>query len=307
MPEPNNPNPDPNPDHNPTPDPDPKPDPKPEPKPKSDDLVTIKVNGEDKSVTYDELVKMAEKSGGADETFRKAAATRKSGERGVKIATLIDQISSSEDGPSQADISELAGLLGVDSSDLVDALDTKEPTSTTKTSSVEANKSKKKVSLEDLDPATQEILKDAQKQQFAKIVEGIKEEAKKGVDKDETLAKIVKGAGDGKNDVHQVLIDMVYKDIQRRVQAGGQYGPEMVSDAVLSTRTAINKLGVPTTPSKQLNDALLLGFGPESGGIPAEALSDEPVKRVASTDTNYENNVVARALQQLRSSNQSSK
>jgi len=278
---------------------------------KADDgLIPITVNGEERHVTQDELIKMASKSAGADAKFQEAAKARKEAEKGVKIAEILDRIGKADGGPEEDDLKDLAGLMGADYEELIEKLEKSgviESTGGKTGGSAEDGKGgkKKKLNIDDLDEETAGILRDAQQRGFAETREKIKGECGKAIDKDKVLGKILDRAdADKKDGLRSTLIEMVYKDIQRRVQAGEQYDLDLIADTVLSARTTLDKFGVSATPSKQ---SILEGLGPDSGGLPAEALSDEPVKRVASTDAKYADNFAARVVQKIRQSTSSSK
>ncbi|MHC4890456.1 MAG: hypothetical protein ACYTEO_13445 [Planctomycetota bacterium] len=82
-----------------------------------DETFTLKVSGQSREVTKEELISLAQKTAGADEKFRSAAEAKKQGEKGLRIMGLFEALNT----PGKAtkgDIHELAGLLGIDASEV---------------------------------------------------------------------------------------------------------------------------------------------------------------------------------------------
>jgi len=263
----------------------------------------IKIDGTERTVTVDELKKLAEKSGGADEVFRKAADETKKAQAGLRVMSLFEGLKEGET-PASSDVTELAGLLGMDAAELLDAMGGKTDTTTgKKTEKGKKDSAEGKITAEDLkdigldqlSPELRGILESAKETQFQQIISDVKEKCKEAVDKDEILGKIIKSREDDAESsaLSAGFIENVFKDVQRKISLREKYGPEMIKASVQELRAFVAKFGTPTQMSKH---PAVLGFGP-SGQLPAEVHADEPIKRVGSTDAGYEDNVVKRVMQ----------
>lgn len=252
---------------------------------------TVTVDGQSKDITLAEALKDAEKVGGADAKFRTAAEQVKQAERGIKAMELFDRLATDDGKPNEADLSELAGLLKIDGSDLMKLMDIEEAGD--KGSRGKKGKAEDVVGFDKLSPELQEVVKAAREAQWDETVKIVKGDCKKAIDKDEILSKIVDRAEEGKkSEVQQTLIDIVFEDVQRKILAREEYGADMVKNSVQRARAVVNKLGIPSKTSRHP----VLGPGP-SGQLPAEVYSDDTIKRVSSTEAGYEQNAVNRVLQ----------
>lgn len=280
------------------PDPEPKIEPVVEPKvePKVDPKVepkvethTIKVDGQDVALTIDELKERASKASGADARFQEAAAATKAAEKGARIEVLVKSVS--EDNPSDADIRELAGLLGIEPSEFITALkEGDSPQKDTKTTSPDFNKQFQE--LMGASPAeVRAILEHSQNRHVEAARKEIREISDKAVDKDEIIGKMI--VGEDKKEVLATVRDMVAEDVLQKIQNGKPFGAEMVTASVQMVRSKLTKLGIP----KKLNQQpIVLGLGP-GAGLSSEIQADEPIKRISSMEDDQEKNLVARYLQ----------
>jgi len=276
------------------------------------DLINIKIDGEERGVSLDELKKMAEKSGGADERFRKASEKEKAAVRGLRIETLFKSLSEVEE-IDEDSAKELAGLLGIDLTEFLTTLKElsggDEEEAPGKKGKVKGSAEVKKIGFDDLSPELRLAAEAAQKGEFDKTVDLVKKNCKEALDKDEILGKMIMEMADtdDKNsekvsDIKDTLTEMVFEDVQRRILAREQYGPELIESSLQRARARFKKFGNPSKTSKELP---VLGLGP-SGSLPAEVYAKEPVKRIASTEAGYEDNAAARVLQSMIQSARSS-
>ena len=121
-------------------------------------------------------------------------------------------------------------------------------------------------------------------------------ELENNVDNDQTLGILV-----GENDARrQLAYDHLKREVRSQVgQRGMPYGPETVEAAMQKTRAFLNDLGVSgeaagrtgTQPPKGGAG----GLGP-APGISPQLQAEKPPERVPSTDPNYNDNVLKRAL-----------
>jgi len=275
----------------------------PKSKPKGEEEYTIKVDGIEKVVSRDELINLAQKSAGADKRFQEAAALREKAQRGTRAMELFDRLSDSTNPPSKADITELAGLLKLDAGELAAWLEEEEdPNSGTQTETNASTPSagqqqRQKLTMDDLPDEVKQILTGAKQTQMDAAIALVKKEIKEALDKDDIIAKMKETVKDAAG-FDEVVQKKVFEDVQRRIiLAGEQYGPELIADAIQATRSDLKKFGIPSRASEQPVPNIL-GLGP-SGTLPAEVQTDEPIKRVPSTEEGYEDNVVQRVQQKV--------
>ncbi len=254
---------------------------------------TVKVDGEDRSLSLDELKELASKSAGADKRFNEAAEASKTAERGIRVEALVKTISG-VDKPSDADVRELAGLLEIDPKDFMNQLHAEE---------VAPSKSSKKDDDPDFNTKFQEvmgaspaevraILEHSQTRHVGDARKEIREISDKAVDKDEIFGKMI--VGKDKDDILLTVKDMVAEDVLKKIQEGVPFGAEVVTSAVQRVRSTLTKLGIPNNLTQQ---PIVLGLGP-SEGLSPEIQADEPIKRISSVEDGGEENLVARYLQQ---------
>jgi len=250
---------------------------------------TIKVDGEDRQVSLEELKTLASKAGGADARFQEAADIKKAAENGTRIGALIESLSGDGD-PKESDVRELSSLIGVNPDEFLQFLneDEKKP----------AKAADGKISTEALTEAlgvspaeVKAILEHSNKRHVADAQKELREISDIAVDKDEIIGKMI--VGENKDEVLTAVKDMVAEDVLRKIQDGMPYGAEMVAASVQRVRSQLTKLGIPNKPGQQ---PIVLGLGPGQG-IPLDVQADEPIKRISSTQDGGEENIVKRYLQ----------
>ena len=257
---------------------------------------SITVNGEKRTVSQDELVKMAEKAAGADEKFRQAAEDRRQAAAATRALEILKGI-----GTGQVDanaLNELSGVVGVDPSRLQGLLN--KPAASAAAADDDDDNAGDDVPLvvtrDKLDPQTQGLLDWAQKQMLQNKRDEIKQEVKNSVDKDEVLATLLKVVPEGQlSEMKETLFDMVFKDVQRSILAEKQYGPETITAAVQRVRALVKKLG---TPAQAAKDPVSIGF---SGfeGLTAGIQTDKDLERKSVQDAGYDDNAALRLAQAL--------
>jgi len=252
---------------------------------------TITVDGEDVVLTVEELKERASKASGADKRFQEASETKKAAERGIRIEELTKKLAQN-DNPSEADVREYAGLIGVEPAEFMQYLKENDP----------PDKSDKKPSDESMktwfqkefgaSPAeVKAVLEFSQQRHVNDARKEIREISDKAVDKDEIIGKMI--VGEDSKDVLSEVKNMVAEDVLKKIQDGKPFGAEMVTASVQMVRSKLTKLGIP----KKLNQQpIVLGLGP-GAGLSSEIQADEPIKRISSMEDNQEKNLIARYLQ----------
>ncbi len=286
------PDPDPNvkvPDPTATPDPNAK-----APEPKKDETYTLSIDGENKTYTLEELKMEAQKSAGADVKFEKASKMVKDAAPGLEIARLAQELKTSKSPDLQVQ-KDFLHALGVSQEQIDGMLSiTGDPTPPTK-KEPEGTKKPEPIALEKLDPRLRSIVEEAEKAQFESIRKGISESCEKSVDNDKVLGKMVNEmSSDRQTQWLDTAKKLLNKDVERRILAREEYGPDMIASSLQSVRATLETLGVPSNVAGQ----------PPLAGLDYTSVlgpnihKAEPIKRVKVDDPDYEQNASER-LQQL--------
>jgi hypothetical protein len=252
----------------------------------------VKIDGEDRDLSLNELKELASKSGGADKKFQAAAEASKVAERGIRIEALVKSISGT-DSPDDADIRELAGLLEIDPKDFMDQLRAEE-TPASKGANKDANLDFNAEFQKQMGATPAEVravLEHSQSRHVQAARKEIREISDNAVDKDEIFGKMI--VGKDKDDILLTVKDMVAEDVLKKIQEGVPFGADVVTASVQRVRSTLTKLGIPNKLNQQ---PIVLGLGPGEG-LPSEIQADEPIKRVSSTEDGDEKNLIARYMQ----------
>ena len=267
---------------------------------KEPDTFEVKIGGETKLLTLDELKTHAEKAGGADKLMREAAELRKGGVEGVEIKEAFQKVLNS-DSVEAADIRKLATVMGVNP-DEMEKMFKEELEKQGRTKDVKVGE---KVGRDQLDEETRNILDQVKVTQIKEAEKEIRRICDETVDKDEMFGKMIdevpKEQRTGKVDS---IKRMVFRDVRGKIlaspESGEKFGTEMIQSSIQGIRKDLKDFGIPSKSSKKTTAVqnLLAALGP-TGGLPAEVQSDEKIERVSSTEANYEDNVVKRLGQKL--------
>jgi hypothetical protein len=257
----------------------------------------LTVDGEKKVVTIDEMRDLAQKSAGADKRFQEASELRKQAEDGLRMKTLVDRLSDGSHTPTSAEITELAGMIGVDPAEFAEYLASEEEDAAPakgKSNPAEGLKLTKEQIIEALgfDPAEAKAVLDYSHQRHVEDArKQIRDFSDQAVDKDEIFGKMI--VGENGKDRSVAIKDMVAEDVLRRIQDGNPFGADLVAASIQKVRAHLTKFGIPGNPSQY---PVTLGLGP-GGGLPAEVQSETPIKRVSAAQDTDDSNFVARAMQ----------
>ena len=272
---------------------------------------TIKVDGvETKVVLTDaELRDRVQLSYGADKRFAEAAQIKKQYEKGGRVLDLTESLKGS-DNPIQADLDELMGLLGLGQVNLADYIgdddnmdqnngDNKKGKNDTgnRGNGGEQQTTPIAVGLEQLDPRVRNAVQAAERQALTEIRTRIESQVKEALDKDEVLSKMV---GDSPSDIRDAIkrefYDMGIEDVRTNILGGNQeFGTKMIDAAVQKIRARAKSLGISALAP---GNPPITGFGQTLGTNP-QIRSTEPIKRVSSSDSDYEQNAVDRIQQNI--------
>lgn len=273
-----------------------------EKKEEKEETFKLKIDGAEREVTREELITLAQKSGGANKRFQDAAKANEEARVGIRIKELFNKLSDSTSKPSKTDLKELAALTGQDLTELEEMLtgDDEEDEEKDDKTKKAAKKSPAghKVALEDMPPEVQESVERDKKRKYEEAIGIIQGDCKIAIDKDKVLGKLI-DSKDGEAKMAS-LSEMVFYDVQRRILSGEKYGPEMVASSVQAIRARVKTFGTPSGASEYPGDlSVMMGLG-QSAVLPTEVLSETPIERVDSTDaTKYVNNFVRRFQQSV--------
>ena len=252
----------------------------------------IKVDGESRNVTLDELKELASKAGGADEKFRLASELKKQGETGIRTAELIKSLDAAES-PNETEVKELAVLLGMEAGEIMSGLKTsaeedekKSAEGLSKEQTIEALKAL------GIDPEELKATQAYSKQRhIADARKELREISDQAVDKDEVFGKMI--IGEHKEDRLSVIKDLVSEDYFGKIEHGETHGAELLAASIQKVRAHLVRFGISSKPDLA---PIVLGSGP-GGVLPAEVQSDEPIKRISVFDQGGEDNVISRYYQ----------
>ena len=264
--------------------------PKPAAEPK-DTTYELKIAGETRQVTLDEMKDLAQKSGGANKKFEDASVLKKQAEDGMRVQNLVQRLSDSENQPTDVEIKELAALLKIDASEFSEYLKPDDtPQSGDKLAKVDPKALAEALGME---PAEAKMILELSKQG---LVAGEREKITKNshlaVDKDEFFGKIKIGkGGDG---IIGAVKEMVAEDVFERIEHGGVYGAELVAASIQKVRAHLIKMGIPGKPDEH---PIVLGLVPGGATLPAEVSGETPIERVSSAEDESGDNFVKRYMQ----------
>lgn len=272
-------------------------------------LYDIKVDGQERKVTLDELRLLAEKAGGAEARFEAASTMRKEAERGLRIARALEKVKA--ENPKDEDVKEFYDAIGTPEQYQA-YLKAKEDAGGGNRggnrggNGDEEDKLRRKLGLDDFDDQTKELLRTAQEGNREKTREKVEAMIKSKVSEDPVLKKLLDSVQDEatRKDASNEIIAMANEMVKERVLTGAPFGPELLDSVAQRLRHRVQKLGIPTSKMAGKSSTLGLGLLGADAMVGTNLLSDEPVKRVPITDSNWINNVVERtqkkALELLR-------
>jgi hypothetical protein len=265
-----------------------------------DKTYSIKVNGEERNMTLEELMAKASEAAGAQKKFEEASNLRTKAQKGMQILELLEQTKGQKT-PDTAKATELMKLLGVADTEIADILSGLN----SEGNNMEEGKNPKgkgeggtpkKVTLDDMDPRVRTIVEAAEQNDLRQIRENIEKEAKKTLDNDKVLGKMIDELPDdaSKDKIREVLYGMIIDDVRSEILGRKPYGTEMLQSSLQKVRTRVQNLGIPTRSAGQ---APVMGELGISAAISPEIRAAEPIQRVKSSEAGYDDNVVKRVQQ----------
>jgi hypothetical protein len=252
----------------------------------------VKVDGKEKQVSREDVIRAYEKAQGADERFREAAEIRKQAALGLEIQQLYQKLS--DQTATLDEQSRWAELFEMDENDLQQ---------TTQMSTPAASGVMDETKLPDsVKRAVQIAERMDAKSRAEDDNRSFNEWAEFSIDKNENLGKITKDLDTPqKKAVREEVLRQTRNAVIVEISQGAKFGPEMVNRAVSTVVPQLEKFG---NLFRKVN-APIPGFGPTGNGLDLSgmAIGDEPPKRVAGTDENYSRNFAQRLMHKLAKGN----
>jgi len=264
---------------------------KPPADPPKGELHTITVDGTDKHLTNDEYKKYAQLGFSSDKRYKDAKDLTDKAEDGIRMQDLVQRLSDKDNPSSEADVKELATMMGVDPSEFKEYLEPEDtPQNKDKLSKVDPKALAEALGM---DPAEAKMILELSKQGLVVSErEKITKNSNLAVDKDEFFGKIKVGkGGDG---IIEAVKEMVAEDVFERIEHGGAYGAELVAASIQKVRAHLVKMGIPGKPDEH---PIVLGLVPGGAILPAEVTGETPIERISSAEDKGEDNFVKRYLQ----------
>jgi len=229
---------------------------------------TVTYDGRTYTKTIEELVKDAEKAGGADEKFRKAAELRNQATTEAQIGQLVLTMrDESKPMEERLDAMRKFGvLLGDDPAAVEQSI--QQYLQTAQVQSQQGPQGQQgasgntkgqggqgglgNIDLSKLPPEVQEAVKFAQEAQAERDRQAIYEVIEKGVDTDPILGKLpVESPGEGQPSPRDKIKDLAKREVAYRVLVLGEdFGPKLVGDVLQELRTLPNLFTKPDTPAE---------------------------------------------------------
>lgn len=285
---------------------------------------TIKVNGEERTMTLDELRKAAEKTGGADAKMEEAAQLRKQAEEAMALKHNLDRLKESGDPQLLQSVMKDLGADEEVVQQVLDMVQKQQGQQGQQSQQGQEGQSGETITDEngnpiyiepdDLSPQLRKELDEfkqwkeqqterSQKKEAAELRQEIQNKTYEGVDNDEIFGKIEN------DEQRQTVKDLVFKEVQRRVVADGESWPDVLEPALQSVRQIVQNFGSHGATAKQTGQA-----GPEGPTNPfanpaigpAAALgqtaeSTAPTERPSAADTEkYEKYLGGRVRQFIK-------
>ena len=256
-----------------------------------DQLHEIVVDGNKKFLTNKELTDYAQKGFSADKKFEDAADVRKSNADAIRMKELVDRLGSSDHQPTDVEVKELAGMLGIDPTEFSKYLKEEDPPADDGKKEGKINEDALATAL-GMTPAEAKTILALSKQGLIDSERAkIKDFTHNMVDKDEFYGKIKVGkGGDG---IIDAVKEMVAEDVFTKIEHGDVYGADLVAASIQKVRAHLIKMGIPGKPDEH---PITLGLVPGLT-LPSEVSSETPIERVSSAESKGEDNFVMRYIQ----------
>lgn len=271
----------------------------------ADDSFKITVDGQEKILTREEVLKQAQLGYSSTKRFQDASDKEKKNAEKIRFGELVTNMANPEYNPSEAEVREFASAMGMDPGEFMDFLsddggndggnDNNDNNNSVDLSNIDEKTAQALIQKGlGLNPAeAKQILEYSHQRHISDAKSGIRKEIEKMVDKDEIFGKMI--VGEGKSDKLAAINDLVEEDVLGKIKDGVPYGAELLAASIQKIRAYLSKFG---TPGKPNDYPVTLGVGP-SQGLPTEVLSEKPIERVSAAEDPDESNFIQRGLQRF--------
>ncbi len=287
-----------------------------------DSSYTLKVNGQERTFTIDELKQAASKAEGAEEKFRQAHELQTKARQGLRMLEVVDELKEAEasgTSPDPKTVGEFFSLLGLDPADVdmtqftpqqqqqsgdPNTMDNQQQQNQQQQNQQQPQQQQnqqqaQRITADMLDDDVRQTLDDFKQSQIEQFRQKMTGEIRSAVDNDAEINKMIPENMDAadKKKLKDTLFEMTKDDVRSRILSRQQrYGPDMVTESLQTTRSRLKNIGIPTK-SKQ---PPLLDLGPTAGSqYTQEVMAEKPIERVPSTSPDYHENAVKRILQRM--------
>ena len=252
--------------------------------------VTVKVDGEDREVTQEELVKGYGLEAAARKKMETVAEERKTLDEDVLLAQTVRQVATDQDEDSMRQMVKLLGMPAAEADAAIEQI-RKMGEAGEGTANEEGGEEPPKTGYDDLAPELKALIDKGQaaadrdeQQSLVDLKEKMFAQADKAIDTDEILGKIADGG------LKKRVKRDVRREVQRRVGLEGQAWPDVLQEIVQESRGDLKHIGNLTNAeggqaSSAIGPAAAMGF---------QATPTGPTERVSSTDPTYSKNVGTR-------------
>jgi len=266
----------------------------------------ITVDGVKKTFSTVEVLKMAEKAGGADKRFAEASALRKQGELGLEVQNLVQVLRGGTATDDQIDRycdimeipdSEREAYKGQGNTAVAGEEELAAEAAGTK--NLTAAQAKAALNVKDRGDLDRLMRKEARLDaiELEDRQKKFQVELKKTLDKAESFKDTIKEIEDNEDNEESVskitryILGRSEKEVLARLQQGQRYSPKLLQDVVDNVIKDSQEFG----KLFQRTNTPVLGLGSVGNQVqPLVQDFNKPVERVASDDPGYENNFAQR-------------
>jgi len=157
----------------------------------------------------------------------------------------------------------------------------------------------RKIKLEDLDEDLQALVRGIRQEQMNRMYRSVMEDMRSFIANDEFLGKIVKGSPQRADSLAKLAEQIL---VRKTAVEGQRIGPRVYNDVLNELRQYVGSLGIRVDEEKPDTRSLAaLGLGLEDGGddLRQAILSERPIQREPVTSPHYGKNLLARLAQKM--------
>lgn len=264
--------------------------------PQSPQTIEVKVDGQIKQVSVDDLKEGYTKAAGADELMRKAAEIRKQGEAGIELQELKVAMESGE--ATEENVrrwGQYFNLTPEETQVQIDEIVYRKPPPVNEPSDKKDSQQEpsRKIGMADLDDNLRQTITTSHTTAQTTQKDKFLEEVKISLDKNEQLVNVTKDlTPETGSQIRNLLVGEAENEARRRMNTGQQYGPALVLDAVnaaVNKALEFSKLVAPAPDGNGQGPPGTLNLGVGGSGVTSiKSQVEEPIKKVAVGEPGYD-------------------